>query len=149
MTSNLGSQGILGANSPAEARQFAESALHNHFPPEFINRLEEIIVFNPLRQEDLQAIVDIHIRRFNARLGSFAVELDSLAKEHLARSGYQPEFGARPLRRAIRRELEDPMAMYILSHGRPDGGVVRVTADESGLVILPTDSGSAEEASGA
>lgn len=132
MTSNLGSQAILDAAGTPEAQAVAQAALHAHFPPEFINRLEDIIVFNPLDADDLEEIVEIQLKLFNERLENFQVEVTEESRAFLAKKGYQPAFGARPLKRAIRKWLENPLAMEILKGGLPDGTVLRayVEGDE-------------------
>ena len=139
MTSNLGSQGILEAQDPAEAAAQAEQALHNHFPPEFINRLEDIIVFNPLSAEDLAEIVEIQLTLFNRRLGSFTLDVAPEVRTFLAEKGYQPAFGARPLKRAMRKWLEDPLATYILKHGRPEDAVLEVSLNGEALGFQQRD----------
>jgi len=139
MTSNLGSQGILEAQDPAEAAAQAEQALHHHFPPEFINRLEDIIVFNPLSAEDLAEIVEIQLTLFNRRLGSFTLDVAPEVRTFLAEKGYQPAFGARPLKRAMRKWLEDPLATYILKHGRPEDAILEVSLNGDVLAFHQRD----------
>jgi len=118
MTSNLGSHIImdLGQKDSEEMRRQIDELLHRQFKPEFLNRVDEIITFHGLSKEDLLQIVDIQIARMAARLQDhkFTVELTSDAKLFLVDTGYDPIFGARPLKRAIQRYIEDPLAMEIL-----------------------------------
>ena len=118
MTSNLGSHIImeLGQKDSEEMRRRIDDLLHKKFKPEFLNRVDEIITFNGLSKEDLLQIVDIQIGRMAGRLEDlkFSVELTVEAQQFLVDTGYDPIFGARPLKRAIQRYIEDPLAMEIL-----------------------------------
>jgi ATP-dependent Clp protease ATP-binding subunit ClpB len=118
MTSNLGSHIImeLGQNNPEEMRKQIDDLLHKQFRPEFLNRVDEIITFHALTREDLLQIVDIQIQRMAKRLAdrNYTVELTDEAKQLLVEAGYDPRFGARPLKRAIQRFIEDPLALEIL-----------------------------------
>ena len=118
MTSNLGSHIImeLGQKDSEEMRRQIDELLHKQFKPEFLNRVDEIITFHGLSKEDLMQIVDIQISRMTNRLEDrkFTVELTNEAKLFLVDTGYDPIFGARPLKRAIQRYIEDPLAMEIL-----------------------------------
>ncbi len=118
MTSNLGSHIImeLGQKDSEEMRRRIDDLLHRQFKPEFLNRVDEIITFNGLSKEDLMQIVDIQISRMAGRLEDlkFSVELTVEAQQFLVDTGYDPIFGARPLKRAIQRYIEDPLAMEIL-----------------------------------
>ena len=118
MTSNLGSHIImeLGQQDSEEMRRQIDDLLHKQFKPEFLNRVDEIITFHGLSKEDLLQIVDIQITRMATRLKDrkFTVELSKDAKLFLVDTGYDPIFGARPLKRAIQRYIEDPLAMEIL-----------------------------------
>ncbi|MBW1749369.1 MAG: ATP-dependent chaperone ClpB [Deltaproteobacteria bacterium] len=118
MTSNLGSHIIMefGQKDPDEMRRQIDDLLHRQFRPEFLNRVDEIITFHSLSREDLLQIVDIQIGRMAARLEDrkLTVELTDDAKLFLVDTGYDPVFGARPLKRAIQRYIEDPLAMEIL-----------------------------------
>ncbi|HHD63880.1 MAG TPA: ATP-dependent chaperone ClpB, partial [Desulfobulbaceae bacterium] len=125
MTSNLGSHIImeLGQTDPEEMRRQVEELLHKQFRPEFLNRVDEIITFQGLTREDLLQIVDIQIRRMAKRLEDrkFSVELTNEAKLYLVETGYDPSFGARPLKRAIQRYIEDPLALEILEGNFQEG----------------------------
>ena len=118
MTSNLGSQLIMemGQTDPVEMHRQIEDLLHQKFKPEFLNRIDELITFHSLSKEDLVQIVDIQIKRMRKRLAAKKIEitLTNDAIQFLVNAGYEPAFGARPLKRAIRRHIEDPLALEIL-----------------------------------
>ena len=109
------------------------------FRPEFLNRLDEILLFRRLSREDMTGIVEIQLRRLQALLAErkIALELDEAAKRWLADAGYDPVYGARPLKRVIQRELQNPLATEILEGRIQDGDTVRVTASPLGLLIEP------------
>jgi ATP-dependent Clp protease ATP-binding subunit ClpB len=138
MTSNIGSHRILdyrGALGDAEfavMRATVLDELRQHFRPEFLNRVDEIVVFHALSEDELKEIVEIQLARVRARLAErrITLELDDAAKTHLVRAGYEPVYGARPLKRAIQRELETPLGRKILSGEVRDGTVVRVGFDK-------------------
>ena len=118
MTSNLGS--AVFSDPPLTPQQREAAVLQEvqgHFRPEFINRIDEIVVFEPLSREDIRAIVDIQLSDLRARLVERNVEmgLSEEALDYLANSGYDPAFGARPLKRLIQRELQDPLALKLLA----------------------------------
>ena len=118
MTSNVGSTAIfeLSAQNPERARKEAMEALRGAFRPEFINRIDEIVIFNPLGNEQLQPIVDLLLRSVENLLQErqITLELTPAARDLLASEGYDPAYGARPLRRAIQRLIQDPLALQIL-----------------------------------
>ena len=126
MTSNLGSQ--LWEGGHEATRDEITRALQGHFRPEFLNRIDEIVVFHSLSKKHLGAIVDIQLRRVVQLLREkgYGLEVTEAAREYLAETGYDPDFGARPLKRAIQRELQDPLALKLLSgefhEGRDDPG---------------------------
>ena len=130
MTSNLGSHIImeLGQTDPEEMRRQVDDLLHKQFRPEFLNRVDEIITFHGLTREDLMQIVDIQINRMAKRLEDrkFTIELTTEAKEFLVETGYDPSFGARPLKRAIQRYIEDPLALEILEGNFSEGDHILV-----------------------
>ncbi|MHA6347311.1 ATP-dependent chaperone ClpB [Roseivivax sp. CAU 1761] len=140
LTSNLGSQALSqlpeGADS-GQARRDVMDAVRAHFRPEFLNRLDETIIFDRLKREDMSGIVDIQIARLLKRLAQRKVrlELDGAARAWLADEGYDPVFGARPLKRVIQRALQDPLAEMILAGDILDGAVVPVSAGKDGLLI--------------
>jgi ATP-dependent Clp protease ATP-binding subunit ClpB len=133
MTSNVGSTAIfeLAHTDPERARKQAMEALRAAFRPEFINRIDEIVVFNPLGKEHLERIVDLLLRSVENLLAErkITLELTSAAKELLVHEGNDPAFGARPLRRTIQRMIQDPLAMQILDGKVLPGDHVRVDRD--------------------
>ncbi len=140
LTSNLGSQALSqlpeGADS-AQARRDVMDAVRAHFRPEFLNRLDETIIFDRLKRADMDGIVDIQMARLQKRLAARKIELalDDVAKEWLANEGYDPVFGARPLKRVIQRALQNPLAEALLAGDIRDGETVPVTAGPEGLII--------------
>jgi len=140
LTSNLGSEYL----AQAEAKDVDEVVRHRvmevvrgHFRPEFLNRLDEIILFRRLSRENMTGIVDIQLKRLTALLADrkITLDLDDKAKTWLADSGYDPVYGARPLKRVIQRELQNPLASLILEGKVLDGSVVAVSAGPDGLEI--------------
>jgi len=144
MTSNCGSEHIVElADSPeATVRERVMSAVRERFKPEFLNRIDDTIVFARLTREELRHIVDIQAARLGERLAPSGLQLvlTDAARDFLAAQGYDIQYGARPLRRVIRRELEDPIAMLLVSRDRNNLGSI-VTADAIGgrIVITVTD----------
>jgi len=136
MTSNIGSQFILeraGSAAWEEVEAFVRRELHTHFRPEFLNRVDDIILFRPLDEEDLRAIVELQLGRVEGLARDLGLELQVTpeAADVIAREGYDPAFGARPLKRAIQRLLQDPLALHLLETEVPDGTVIRVVPGES------------------
>ena len=140
LTSNLGAQALSqlpdGAD-PAHAKMAVMDAVRGHFRPEFLNRLDETILFDRLTRSDMAGIVLVQMQRLLARLASrkIVLELDDAARAWLADEGYDPVFGARPLKRVIQRALQDPLASMLLSGEIMDGAVVKVTTGPDGLLI--------------
>jgi len=140
LTSNLGAQALSqlpeGADS-GEAKYDVMQAVKAHFRPEFLNRLDETVIFDRLGRQDMGQIVDIQIARLLARLTDRKITLsvDSDARAWLAEEGYDPVFGARPLKRVIQRALQDPLAEMILAGDISNGQTVAVTAKADGLII--------------
>ena len=140
LTSNLGAQALSqlpdGADS-ADAKRDVMDAVRAHFRPEFLNRLDEIIIFDRLGRKDMDGIVDIQLARLGKRLAQrkIALQLDGDAKKWLADEGYDPVFGARPLKRVIQRALQDPLAELLLGGEIKDGATVPVSAGPEGLII--------------
>jgi len=134
MTSNLGSHIImeLGQSDPTAMRNKVEELLHQQFRPEFLNRVDEIITFHGLSREDLLKIVAIQIRRMADRLEEhkFKVELTTEAKLFLVETGFDPTFGARPLKRAIQRYIENPLALEILEGHFSEGDCILIDKGE-------------------
>jgi len=137
MTSNIGSQYILQAAGQGRSDEVEETVLkemQRHFRPEFLNRVDDIIVFRPLSEEDLTHIVALQVERVN-RLASelgYHLEVGPEAQALLAREGYDPAFGARPLKRVIQRRVQDPLALRILEEDIPEGSTIRVVVDDTG-----------------
>jgi ATP-dependent Clp protease ATP-binding subunit ClpB len=139
MTSNVGSQHIveLSENQRDEMLRRIEEALRAHFKPEFLNRIDETIVFHQLDRAHFHRIVDIQLERVKALLAERRIQLEVTdeAKDLLADKGYDPHYGARPLKRVIQRMLQDPLAMKILEGEFPEGSKVRVDARVSGEAL--------------
>jgi len=136
MTSNLGSQYIVEhAGDRERMRALVEEALRQAFRPEFLNRIDEVIIFDALSRDDLRRIVDIQVERLSQRLRDrhIEIELSDAAKEHLIEEGYDVAYGARPLKRTIQREVLDPLAMKLLAGELRDGDLVRVDYRDDGL----------------
>ncbi|MDR2340594.1 MAG: ATP-dependent chaperone ClpB [Deltaproteobacteria bacterium] len=141
MTSNIGSEHINFGGDQDEARGKAMEALRAHFRPEFLNRVDDIVIFHPLSFEDIRKIVRLQINRLSQRLSDrkLALNLTAGAEEFLATVGFDPVYGARPLKRAIQTELMDPLAMKLLNGEILDGQeiLVDVNEDKTALVISP------------
>lgn len=140
MTSNLGSQYLAdqGEGDDVEAvRPFVMDAVRAHFRPEFLNRIDEIILFHRLGRDQMGGIVRIQLSRFEKLLADrrLTLDLDDSALAWLADRGYDPAYGARPLKRVIQKDLVDPIARKLLAGEIEDGGVIAVTASEGGLEI--------------
>ena len=140
LTSNLGAQALSqlpeGSNS-SDAKRDVMDAVRAHFRPEFLNRLDEILVFDRLMREEMSAIVDIQLSRLARRLNSrnIKIELDQSAKSWLANEGYDPVFGARPLKRVIQNAIQNPIAEMLLSGDIDDNDIINVTAGADGLIV--------------
>jgi len=140
LTSNLGAQALSmlpeGADA-GDARRDVMDAVRAHFRPEFLNRLDETIIFDRLARADMDGIVDIQLGKLRKRLASrkIILELDEGAKTWLADEGYDPVFGARPLNRVIQRALQNPLAEGLLSGDIKDGDLVPITVGAEGLII--------------
>jgi ATP-dependent Clp protease ATP-binding subunit ClpB len=137
MTSNLGNQ--LWEGGRQVPRDEITRVLQAHFRPEFLNRLDEIVVFHPLDREHLAEIVEIQLHRVKALVAErgFTLEVTPEAVAYLTEVGYDPDFGARPLKRAIQRELQDPLALSILSGEFGEGDLIRVERGPEGLEFKP------------
>jgi len=117
--------------------------LRNHFRPEFLNRVDEIIVFHALSREQMRSIIDIQLQGLTKRLADrkIQVELTDKAKDLLIAEGYDPMYGARPLKRAIQREVLDPLAMRVLQGDFREGDIVRVDETRGELVFSKAERG--------
>jgi ATP-dependent Clp protease ATP-binding subunit ClpB len=150
MTSNIGSDHILdvaGDDSRyEEMRERVMSALKSHFRPEFLNRIDDTILFHALDREQLRQIVSIQMRRVNERLAQqkLSIEFTEAALEHIVEAGYDPVYGARPLKRAIQRELENPISIKILDNTFAPGATISVDWTEAnGLIFASQQQSSA------
>jgi len=140
LTSNLGSEYLASNTSEdvtPEVRSQVMSVVRDSFRPEFLNRLDEILIFHRLSRANMTHIVKIQIAQLAKRLAErkITLEVDNKALEWLAEAGYDPIYGARPLKRVIQRNLQDPLALKILSGELLEGAIVNVTEKDKGLVI--------------
>jgi ATP-dependent Clp protease ATP-binding subunit ClpB len=139
MTSNLGAEFLVMQQEGDSSAVHDEimQVVRAHFRPEFLNRVDEIILFHRLRREDMASIVDIQIRRLSRLLEDrkITLQLDDKARALLAAKGYDPAYGARPLKRVIQKELQDPLAEALLAGQIVDGSTVRVSTDAQGLTL--------------
>lgn len=141
MTSNLGSEYILSSKGEVDyetMRGKVLGALSKHFRPEFLNRIDDLIIFHSLRKEELRHIVTLQIARLQSLLGEqqITIELTDEALDYIVEVGYDPNYGARPLKRAIQRELENPLATKILDQTFSEGDKVMVKCDEGGALVF-------------
>ncbi len=150
MTSNIGSElirerGMLGFRQGASASEHEDEirntvldALRAHFRPEFLNRVDEIIVFGSLTEDDIKQIVEIQLRQLKKRLADRRLDIDltDAGRDALAKEGYDPVYGARPLKRAIQREIQDKLAMKLLAGEFKEGDRITVDADENGHLVF-------------
>jgi ATP-dependent Clp protease ATP-binding subunit ClpB len=139
MTSNVGSQYITEEESKEARSRLVMDALRAHFRPEFLNRVDEIIIFDRLTEDDLKKIVEIQLGRLTKRLEQQKITLDlsDSAKELIAREGYDPVYGARPLKRTIQKEILDPLSLDILEGKIREGQTIRVNAKDGALEFRP------------
>jgi ATP-dependent Clp protease ATP-binding subunit ClpB len=138
LTSNLGSQYLVDPLlDPEKKRESVLSVVRSSFKPEFLNRLDEIVVFDALAKDDLARIVDIQLALLEQRLAvrRISIEVTDAARAWLAETGYDPAYGARPLRRLIQSSIGDPLARMLIGGEVVDGGRVAVDVGESGLVL--------------
>jgi ATP-dependent Clp protease ATP-binding subunit ClpB len=138
MTSNLGSRWFFEERlSPEERRQRVMEEVYKTFRPEFLNRVDETIIFDPLGKDEIASIVAIQVRELQERLAAKRLELrlTDAAREYLAEKGYDPNFGARPLKRLIQREVADALANRLLAGEIAEGSVVEIDRDGEGLVF--------------
>jgi ATP-dependent Clp protease ATP-binding subunit ClpB len=141
MTSNLGSTVFNDIAIPRDKQKEAVlEDVRGSFRPEFVNRIDEIVVFEPLGRDEIRQIVDIQLRQLRARLAGrrLTLELTDAARDELANRGYDPAFGARPLKRLIQREVQDPLAMKLLAGEIADGDTVTVDAADGALSLSAT-----------
>jgi ATP-dependent Clp protease ATP-binding subunit ClpB len=148
MTSNLGSQRIQelsGEENYESMKAEVMEVVTQQFRPEFINRIDDVVVFHPLAPEHLAAIVGIQLGYLHARLGErdMSLRLDDAARERLAEAGYDPIYGARPLKRAIQQQLENPLAQQILNGSFGPGDTISVSVGADGLEFVKGDAAAA------
>jgi len=141
MTSNVGSAAILEASGDAAVRKVVQEELRRHFRPEFLNRVDEIVIFQSLREEDMVHIVAIQLNRFAQRLKDrkLAITVTDAAQHLLAQEGYDAQYGARPLKRTLQTRLENPLAMELLAGKYPPGSHMVVDAARGDLVFTLAD----------
>ena len=139
MTSNVGSQAIaeLGEEDRSRMQAEVETALRAQFKPEFLNRIDDVIVYHQLGREHIERIVEIQLKRVAALLADKRIDLEFTpeARALLAEQGYDPHYGARPLKRVIQRMVQDPMAIKILEGEFPEGAKVFVDARMNGEAL--------------
>ncbi|HXA18980.1 MAG TPA: ATP-dependent chaperone ClpB [Thermoanaerobaculia bacterium] len=145
MTSNVGAQYIFdyqkSMQTPpqeAEMERKVEEELHKHFRPEFLNRIDDVIIFHALDMQHIKRIIEIQLKRLTKMIGDrgLSIEISDHAKEQLAKEGYDPAFGARPLKRALQKLIIDPLAMRLLEGKFKAGDVVFVNVGEDGKIAL-------------
>ena len=145
MTSNLGSREIQAAEGDEkQVREAVQQELQLHFKPEFLNRVDDIVIFGQLTRKEIEKIIDVQLERLRATLAErgMALELDASARELLAREGYDPNYGARPLKRAIQTLIQNPLAVKLLQGEILPGQRIRVSADGD-IIIVNTDTAAA------
>src|SRR6202020_2986911 len=140
MTSNLGSEYLVNLREGEDTKTVEKEVMgvvRGHFRPEFLNRVDEIILFHRLRREDMSEIVDIQLKRLNRLLEDrkIGLSLDAKARQWLADKGYDPTYGARPLKRVIQKWVQDPLAQMLLAGELPDGSTIKLGASHGNLTI--------------
>ena len=150
MTSNVGSQFIAGANAqsdPDEVQRKVNDALRQTFKPEFLNRIDDVVVFHPLGLSDIEKIVDIQLKDVRARLARerITLELTSAAKQSLALDGLDPVYGARPLKRLIQRQVVDNVANLIIDGKVGEGDTVKVDVGDDDRLFAARDDAASEK----
>ena len=140
MTSNIGAEYLVALGDKddvSEARDQVMERVSTHFRPEFLNRLDEILLFERLKPDHMGAIVDIQMRRLQGWLGdrNITIELDDKARKWMGDKGYDPAFGARPLKRVIQKNLQDELARKVLAGEIMDGSAIKVSAGKDGLIL--------------
>jgi ATP-dependent Clp protease ATP-binding subunit ClpB len=144
MTSNIGSPHILdaqrGGASYEQMRSVVMGELRNHFRPEFLNRVDEVVVFHPLGTEHLVKIVEIQLDRLRRRLDErrITLALTPAALQQLGERGYDPVYGARPLKRLIQQDVETPIARLLVKGELRDGDTASVDVKNGGVIVVPT-----------
>jgi ATP-dependent Clp protease ATP-binding subunit ClpB len=144
MTSNIGSQAIQqlsGTADESEIRRRVMEALQKHFLPEFLNRVDEVIVFHPLGREEIREIVDLQLKRLDGMLekNGYHLEVTDAAKLLLASEGYDPAYGARPLKRVIQQRIQNALANELLAGNFLPGETILIDAARDGFVFSKAD----------
>ena len=152
MTSNLGSEYLVNLREGEDTKTVEKEVMgvvRGHFRPEFLNRVDEIILFHRLRREDMSEIVDIQLKRLNRLLEDrkIGLSLDAKARQWLADKGYDPTYGARPLKRVIQKWVQDPLAQMLLAGELPDGSTIKLGASQGRLTINGKEVGGEADAS--
>ncbi|MDR2578597.1 MAG: AAA family ATPase [Chitinispirillales bacterium] len=132
MTSNIGSQLILDKQENTDIKDTVMAELKRHFKPEFLNRIDETVVFEPLARDQIRQIASLQMRGFVDRLAGLRIgaEIDDSALDLIAEKGYDPVYGARPLKRVIQKEIETPVSKMIIAGELAEGGTLRVHGDQ-------------------
>lgn len=145
MTSNLGSRAIQDATenplADRDVRADVLQVLKDHFKPEFLNRIDDIVVFKQLGKEQIASIIDVQLEKLRKMLEDrgIAIELDDSAKELIVVEGYDPVYGARPLKRAIQTLVQNPLAVKLLKGEIASGQTVRVSAENGEMLFTPVE----------
>ncbi|MFN9720641.1 MAG: AAA family ATPase, partial [Planctomycetota bacterium] len=140
MTSNIGSAAIQELSGQADEKEIHHrvmDALRSHFLPEFLNRVDEVIVFHPLGREEIREIVDLQLNKLNLQLekNGYKLEVSDAAKDLLAADGYDPAYGARPLKRVIQQRLQNALANELLAGSFLQGDTIMIDAARDGFVF--------------
>ena len=147
MTSNLGSREIQAATenplADRDTKKDVLEVLRNHFKPEFLNRIDDIVVFAQLTRDEIAKIIDVQLEKLRKNLDErgIAIELDNTARELIIQEGYDPVYGARPLKRAIQTMVQNPLAVSLLKGDIVSGSTVRVSAENGEMKFTPVESG--------
>ena len=144
MTSNLGSREIQAAEGDEkQAREAVVQILRDYFKPEFLNRIDDIVVFKQLGREQIAEIINVQLEKLRAMLEErgIKIELDDSARELLVQEGYDPVYGARPLKRAIQTLIQNPLAVSLLKGAIATGQTVRISAENGEMKFTPVETG--------
>jgi len=141
MTSNLGSQFIVSETDEERMRNEVEATLASHFKPEFLNRIDDVVIFRRLTKDQIKEIVDLQVEALATRVRERGIEivLTDKARELLANLGFDPDYGARPLRRVIQKQLIDRLALAMLEGNFADGDTVEVDVSDGELTFKKVD----------
>jgi ATP-dependent Clp protease ATP-binding subunit ClpB len=146
MTSNLGGREIQAASGDeGQVREMVLEILREHFKPEFLNRIDDIVIFRQLTRDQIGRIIDVQLERLRSMLQerNISLALDDSARQLIAREGYDPMYGARPLKRAIQTHIQNPLAAKLLRGEIQPGQTVRVAATEGGGLGFTTEAAAA------